>query len=796
MAAPSDRPGDEGALQPLKVAAGLARDSLTLDRAFVYTEARTRVRQGQWTDARAAYLRLAQLDPDEPWIHWDLADVHRALGAQQEAGLAYLTAADKHMARGETDWVLKAYQQAAVVSPNDPAVQAKLTEPTARGTAPPRIVPPPPTPAPPPPAPAAAAAPPVSPPASGAASPAIDAAPPTALAGASPPPAPPQAPAPRAPAAKNAPAPAAPAPPTQSPPAQAPARSGRQRVGSKTETLGQILLQLGAVTQEQLNEALEIQARTGERIGQILRDIGAVTDEDLARAMAQQWGYPYMALADARIDPDAAKLIPHALAVRHKCIGLERVSGRLLLAVADPLNVVAVDDVRLITGLEVDLVVSTEEEITAALARVYQLADSLIDRVMRESVNETAIDYLEDDQSVEQLRALTEEAPVVKLVNLIVDEAAKQGASDIHVEPHLKGIWIRFRVDGVLRDVMNPPKHLRAALVSRIKIMAEMDIAERRRPQDGRIHLTADGRGIDLRVSTLPTMFGEKVVLRILDQSSALLSLTRLGFPSQMLQQWEHATSKPHGMILVTGPTGSGKTTTLYATLSKLNTLDQNIVTVEDPVEYQLTRINQVQVNAKAGLTFAGGLRSILRQDPDIVMVGEIRDRETAETAVQAALTGHLVLSTLHTNDAATAVTRLIDMGVEPFLISSSVITVLAQRLGRAICSKCKVAYAPPAEALGRLGSDTRIDSTVVFHRGQGCDHCRGTGYRGRIGIFELMTITDSIRDMIVRRAPASEIKAQAIREGMHTLRDDGLEKVMSGISTIDEILRVVYVQD
>jgi type IV pilus assembly protein PilB len=574
------------------------------------------------------------------------------------------------------------------------------------------------------------------------------------------------------------------------------AKPGRARVGGKSETLGQILMQLGTITQVQLDEALEIQNRTGERIGRILCDIGAVTEADLARGMAVQWGLQYVSLVEAKIDNETAKLIPHALAVRHKVIGIEKRGGRLLLATADPLNVIAVDDVRLITGLEVDLVVSTEEEIANALARVYQIADSIIDRVMRETVTDYAVEGVEDGESVEQLRALTEEAPVVKLVNLIVDEAVKQSASDIHVEPHRGGIWIRYRVDGVLRDVMNPPANLKAALISRIKIMADLDIAERRRPQDGRVHLTADGRNIDLRVSTLPTMFGEKVVLRVLDQSSTQIGLSRLGFPTSVMQQWESAVSKPHGMVLVTGPTGSGKTTTLYSTLSKLNTLDVNIVTVEDPVEYQLPRVNQVQVNIKAGLTFANGLRSILRQDPDIVMVGEIRDRETAEIAVQAALTGHLVLSTLHTNDAAGAITRLTDMGVEPFLISSSLIAVLAQRLARTICSRCKVAYTPPAEALGRLGTDIQLDQNVVFYRGQGCDYCRGTGYRGRTGIFELLTISDPVREMVVQRAAANEIKARALGDGMRTLREDGLEKVISGISTIDEILRVVYVQD
>ena len=734
-----------------------------------------------------ATLRLAQLDPDEPWIYWDLAEIHRALGAHREAGLAYLTAADKHLARGETDQVLKAYQQAAAVSPNDPDIQAKLAEPSsATKTARPAAPAPPPAPVMPP----GSSSPPPSPAAPVAATPAPAPSPPPAA----PPPSPPVT-AKRSPeATPSAPA-AGQAPPAESAPAP---RAQRTRIGGKSETLGQVLQQLGLITADQLAEALDIQARTGERVGQILRDIGAVTDADLARGMAHQWGYSYMSLADAKIDADTAKRIPHALAVRHKCIALEGRNGRLLLAIADPLNVVAVDDVRLITGMEVDLVVATEEEIASALARVYQLADTLIDRAMRES---GPADYSveigdEDHQSVEQLRALTEEAPVVKLVNLLIDEAVKQMASDIHVEPHRGGVWIRFRVDGVLRDVMNPPKNLKAALVSRIKIMAEMDIAERRRPQDGRIHVTADGRNIDLRVSTLPTMFGEKIVMRLLDHSSTQIGLTRLGMHSDTLRLWEGAVSKPHGMVLVTGPTGSGKTTTLYATLTKLNTLDQNIVTVEDPVEYQITRINQVQVNPKAGMTFANGLRSILRQDPDIVMVGEIRDRETAEIAVQAALTGHLVLSTLHTNDAAGAITRLVDMGVEPFLISSSLISVLAQRLARAICPRCKIAYSPPTDALGRLGADARIDPDVTFYRGQGCDYCRGTGYRGRIGIFELLAISDPVRDMIVHRASSTELKAQSIREGMRTLRDDGLEKVMSGISTIEEILRVVYVQD
>ncbi len=766
MMSPSDRGNGDGALQILKTAAGLPDGSLTLERAFRFADARGAVRTGRWADARDAYLHLAALDADEPWVHWDLAAVFRALDCRHEAGLAYLTAADKHLARGETDQVFQAYQQAAAVSPNDPQVQAKLAEPPAGGRGPHDggigV------------AEAQSAAPPS---ATREVPPAIREGPPESKTRETPPKT-------REPSGD-----------VRGAPAVAP-RAPRPRGGSPSEALGQILLGLGLVSKSQLDAALEIQGRTGERIGNILRDMGAVTDIDLARGMAEQWGYPYLSLAERRIDTDTAKLIPQALARRHKCIVLEQRTGRVLVAVADPLNVIAVDDVRLITGMEVDLAVATEDEIATALARSYEVTGDLLERVMRESGPDFGTDIIDDDPTLEQLKALVEEAPVVKLVNLIIDEAVKENASDIHIEPQRGGVWVRYRVDGVLRDVMNPPKHLKAALVSRMKIMAEMDIAERRKPQDGRIHLAADGHNIDLRVSTLPTMFGEKVVMRILDQSSTMIGLGRLGFHSDTLRQWESAAGKPYGFVLVTGPTGSGKTTTLYSTLSKLNTADKNIVTIEDPVEYQIPRINQVQVNPKAGLTFANGLRSILRQDPDIVLVGEIRDQETAAIAIQASLTGHMVLSTLHTNDAAGAITRLVDMGVEPFLIGSSVIAVLAQRLARSICPRCKVAYSPPPDALGRLGADANISSDVVFHRGQGCEHCRDTGYRGRIGIFELMVLSDTIRDMIVHNASATEIKNQALREGMRTLRDDGLEKVISGISTIDEILRVVYVQD
>jgi type IV pilus assembly protein PilB len=595
---------------------------------------------------------------------------------------------------------------------------------------------------------------------------------------------------------------APPAPPVPSPspvPTPAPERvtppktRGAKLATRKAESLGQVLQQLGFVTADHLTQALEIQSRTGERLGQILIDMKVLTDIQLAVAMGKQWGYRYLTLGDTKIDPDAVKLVPHSLALRLRAMPIGWEQGRLVLAMTDPLNVIAIDDVRLITGQEVEPVITTEDELLAAINRHYQV-ETLADISAKDGLAHLASEVGEEEVSIEQLKTLVEDAPVVRLLNMIIDEGVREGASDIHIEPQRGALLVRYRIDGVLHDVMKPAGNIRAPLISRAKIMADMDIGERRRPQDGRIHLTTGGRTIDLRVSTLPTIFGEKVVMRILDQSTPLIGLNRLGFHTDTLRQWDQAISTPYGMILVTGPTGSGKTTTLYATLGTINTLEKNIVTVEDPVEYQLPRINQVQLNVKAGLTFATGLRSILRQDPDIIMVGEMRDRDTAEIGIQAALTGHLVLSTLHTNDASTSVSRLVDMGVEPFLISSSVIAILAQRLARQICEHCKIAYTPPPDALKRLGLDPAGE--VSMFRGQGCEECRFTGYKGRIAIFELLLMSDGIRGLVVRRAPSAEIKALAVQEGMQTLRDDGLEKVLSGVSTIDEILRVVYVGD
>ncbi len=569
-----------------------------------------------------------------------------------------------------------------------------------------------------------------------------------------------------------------------------PRRSGKF-AGRKGETLGHVLQQMGLVTDEVLAQALEIQSRTGELLGQILIGMKVITEVQLAQAMSKQWGYRYISLSDAKIDPDAVKSIPHSLALRLRVIPLTWERGRLVLAMTNPNDVIAVDDVRLMTGQEVEPAITTEDELLAAIRHHYQV-EVPGDAIARDTLD--GADLTEDDVSLELLKTLVEDAPVVRLLNTIIEDGVRQGASDIHIEPQRAGLLIRYRIDGVLHDTSKTPREMRAALISRAKIMADLDIAERRRPQDGRIHFKTNGRTVDLRVSTLPTIFGEKVVMRILDQSTPLIGLNRLGFHSDSMRQWEQAISTPYGMILVTGPTGSGKTTTLYATLGTINTLEKNVVTVEDPVEYQLGRINQVQVNVKAGLTFSNALRSILRQDPDILMIGEMRDRETAEIGVQAALTGHLVLSTLHTNDAATAVTRLVDMGVEPFLVSSSVVAILAQRLARQICQQCKSAYTPPPDALKRLGLDPERE--ISLYRGQGCEECRFTGYKGRIGVFELLVMSDSIKELVVRRSSSSDIKAQAMREGMQTLRDDGLEKVLSGVSTIDEILRVVYVAE
>jgi type IV pilus assembly protein PilB len=565
---------------------------------------------------------------------------------------------------------------------------------------------------------------------------------------------------------------------------------------SRSEPLGQIMLAELIITPEQLDKALQIQERSGGHLGRILVEMDVITEQQLARALAMQWGLPVVDLSAITLDSTVVQVVPQHLARRHKVVAIARTNEHLTLAIADPLNSVAIDDVRLVTGLPISPVIAAEDEIVAAIGRYY-IGSVRLDEMLREAGGPEleVVDDRAEELSIETLRTLTGEAPVVRLVNLIIHEAIRDSASDIHIESYRHSLQVRYRIDGVLHDAMAPPKSVQQAMVSRIKILANLDIAERRIPQDGRIHITLEGKEYDLRVSSLPTVFGENIVMRILDQSAARLALSKLRFSAAMLRQWEDLAGKPYGMILVSGPTGSGKTTTLYSTLNTLNVPEKKILTIEDPVEYQLTRVNQVQVNPKAGLTFASGLRSFLRQDPDIIMVGEIRDRETAAIAIQASLTGHMVLSTIHTNDAASATTRLVDMGIEPFLISASLIGVLAQRLARTICRSCKESYAAPHEALHRLGLEPAAGKEVLFYRGRGCNRCKGTGYKGRLGIFELLAVSESIKELVLKGASTAQIREQAIAEGMCSLRDDGLVKILEGQTTVDELLRTVFVE-
>ncbi len=761
------------ALRDYKASLGIPPNNQTLECAWRFHQAQRLASSGLVTEAIGEYKKLIELVPHEPVHYLDLADLYQAHGFRKEAVVVLLTLAEVYERLGLQEDAASVAQRAAILEAEEEKGLDTEASPPAEAQEP--------------------------------------------VAAPEPPPGEPVKSMPQAredqepvlPEPQQSELPAAQAPeaeevraaegtrlpvraPQTGPPVPSPGRQAAKPVGpslARREALGGILLRMGLVNEAQLEQALEIQRRTRERLGRVLVGMGLITEEDLAKAIGIQWGYPYVSLSSAQVDPEVVRLVPQHLASRHKVLAFSRNGDKLVVALVDPLNLLALDDVRLVTGMDVEARITTEDELMQALNKYYRVGSIFQEAVTVEE--EAAVG--EEEVSIDRLREMVEEAPVVRLVNVILDQAIREGASDIHVEPHRNGLQVRYRIDGVLHDVLSPPKNLRAALTSRIKIMANLDIAERRKPQDGRIHLKVDGRDIDLRVSTLPTMFGEKVVMRILDQSNALISLNRLGMQSDVQTKWEELASKPYGMILVTGPTGSGKTTTLYATLSKINTLDKNIITIEDPVEYQLPRINQVQVNPKAGLTFANGLRSILRQDPDVIMVGEIRDRETAEIAVQAALTGHLVLSTLHTNDAPSAFTRLVDMGIEPFLITSSVIGVLAQRLARQICPRCKEAYRPPREAVRRLSEELAEQDGLVLYRGAGCEHCRQTGYKGRTGIYELLVVTDRIRQLVVQRAPATEIRVAAQQEGFRTMRDDGIHKVLAGITTIEEILRVVY---
>lgn len=553
--------------------------------------------------------------------------------------------------------------------------------------------------------------------------------------------------------------------------------------------LGALLLQEGLLTQAQLDAALDDQQASNRQLGRILIDGGIITESDLVRMLARQVGLEYVDLGEVQIDAGLATMIPEAVARRHQALPIGRDGDRLIVAMADPSNVFALDDIRAITGADITSVVTTSTQLNEVLDRYHRL-DAEVDTVAQEAADEFG-----DDQSISNVREVVEDAPIVKFVNLLITQAVSDRASDIHLEPTEQDLRIRFRIDGVLHEVMHSPKSIQNGVISRLKVMAEINIAERRIPQDGRISVTVGGNPIDLRVATLPTVFGEKVVMRILDKGQALLRLSDLGFLRESRERYEHCFQKPYGTILVTGPTGSGKSTTLYATLNILNEPHRNIITVEDPVEYRLPGINQMQINNKAGLTFTSALRSILRADPDVLLIGEVRDRETAVIAIEAALTGHLVLTTLHTNDAASTPLRLVEMGVEPFLVTSALDCVLAQRLARRLCDNCKEAYQPSEYELQEAGwpMETITGSDwPMLYKPVGCTTCGRTGYRGRFALHEVMPITEEIERLVIERRSTEDVKKAAVMQGMISLREDGLRKVGSGLTSLEEIFRVV----
>lgn len=559
--------------------------------------------------------------------------------------------------------------------------------------------------------------------------------------------------------------------------------------------LGQLLVNNKIITEEQLNKALELQKKEGGREASNLIKLGYLTEDSLVTFLSRQYGVPPIDLPAENPDPSIIKFVPYEVANKYQMFPVSKSGASLKIAMTDPSNVFAIDDIKFMTGYDVEPVVASESAIKEAISRHYKQSD-LKDAISGLDMDDASLDLIQDaddDLDMNDLKTAVEEAPVVKLVNLILSEAITRNASDIHLEPYEKTFRIRYRIDGMLYDIMQPPVRLKAALSSRLKIMAELDIAERRLPQDGRIKLKVKDKAVDLRVSTLPTLFGEKIVMRILDKSNLNLDLTKLGFEEKALKDFDKAIHSPFGMVLVTGPTGSGKTTTLYSALSTINKVDVNIMTAEDPVEYNLLGINQVHVREDIGLTFASALRSFLRQDPDIVMVGEIRDFETAEIAVKAALTGHLVLSTLHTNDAPSTISRLLNMGIEPFLVSASVVLILAQRLCRKVCEQCKEKEELPEEALTSIGFSREELGTFQCMKGKGCPACNETGYKGRIALYEVMPMTEELKDMVIKGATASDLKKTAIKAGMSSLRISGLNKIKEGVTSVEEILRVTF---
>jgi len=557
------------------------------------------------------------------------------------------------------------------------------------------------------------------------------------------------------------------------------------------DTLANRLIETKKISSQQVAEAQKLAKGNGGNLALSLVRLGALSEVEYGEFLSSYYNTPLCDLARAEIDPTVARMVPSEVATRFQVVPIRRNGRRLTVVMANPSNIFAIDDIKFITGLEVDVMVAPEPDIKKALDRTYDQAESLAS-VMKDIDTDLEIVEESDEQSdsIAADIAAMDQAPVVKLVNSMMADAVRKGASDIHVEPYEKQLRVRYRIDGVLHEMMSPPYRMKAAIISRLKIMADLDIAERRVPQDGRIKLKIFNKMIDLRVSCLPTIFGEKIVMRILDKSNLTLDLTRAGFEQKALDNLLRAISMPFGMVLVTGPTGSGKTTTLYSALSKINVPEVNIMTAEDPVEYNIEGINQVNVNEDIGLTFAAALRAFLRQDPNIVMVGEIRDLETASIAVKAALTGHLVLSTLHTNDAPSTLNRMVDMGIEPFLVASSINLIMAQRLIRRVCANCKQVVKPHDEVMVELGVPESEWMDFKDMQGVGCIECNGSGYKGRTGVMEVMPISAGIRDMILDRAPTSEIKRQAVVEGMLTLRMDGIRKLKQGLTSAEEVLR------
>jgi len=564
--------------------------------------------------------------------------------------------------------------------------------------------------------------------------------------------------------------------------------------------LGEILVRDSLISAEQLKQALDYQKREGGRLGTCLVKLGLVSDEDITAVLSRQYGVPSINLKFYEVDPTVIKLIPQETAVRYQIVPLSRVGSTLTIAMTDPTNVFAMDDIKFMTGFNVEPVVASETAISEAIGKFYGAVESVeeLDKVMKDLAGEDAALELSQEESdltdLASLEKAAEEAPIIKLVNLILTDAVKRGASDIHVEPYEKEYRVRFRIDGIMQTVMSPPLKLRDAITSRIKIMAKLDISEKRLPQDGRIMIkyAKDGKKkeLDFRVSTVPTLFGEKVVMRLLDKENLRLDMTKLGFEQESLEKFTRAIMRPYGMVLVTGPTGSGKTNTLYSSVAKLNTPDTNIMTAEDPVEFQLPGINQVQMKEQIGLNFASALRAFLRQDPNIILVGEIRDFETAEIAVKAALTGHLVLSTLHTNDAPSTISRLMNMGIEPFLVATSVNLIAAQRLVRRICAQCKEQMNITPKALMDAGYTPEEAKTTTVYHGRGCGTCNNTGYKGRVALYEVMEVTDELKELILVGASALELRKKALEMGMITLRRSGLIKVAAGMTTLEEVIR------